>query len=347
MQTLLHDQNFSRLCQNARLVNLHRHHVCGLPVLVRAVAIAWAFVTCTASTQAQPSPASTSRTETLRTMIKSAASKHAAAEQLGTLWLQLANEYRRQFQLSEAEDAFAHSLSLLRSSAAQSAYAESLDGLGWLYFATWRPEDARNCLRRSLEIYQVLGDRARAAEVHGTIAQILLFEHRYHDGEAEISEGLKEFRSQPHPDSREISAALIVHSYALCFQGRCNAALDDANLAMTLAQSVLPANSFEIAEVWLARGFDLWKSGLPDEGERSMSEALRMLRNQTDVPPQLLAISRLDALRWYADCLKANHHKTEARQIKSEILQLQSEQHSASSSSTVSAAALAAKPLVP
>jgi hypothetical protein len=71
-----------------------------------------------------------------------------------------------------------------------------------------------------------------------------------------------------------------------------------------------------------------------------MSEALRMLRNRTDVPPQLLAISQLGALRWYAACLNANHHKAKARQIKSEILQLQSEQHSAGSSSTVSAAAL-------
>jgi tetratricopeptide (TPR) repeat protein len=347
MQTLLHDQNFSRLCQNARFVNLYRHRVCGLLLLVRALAIACVLVTCTASTQAQPSPASASRTEALRGLIKSAANQRATAEQLGTLWLQLANEYRSQFELPQAEDAFAHSLSLLRSPATQSAYADSLDGLGWLYFATSRPKEARKCLVKSLEIYQALGDRVRAAKAHESIAQILLFERRYRDGEAEASEGLKELQSQSQPDSREISAALIVHSYALCFQGRCNAALDDANLAMTLAQAVFPANSFEIAELWLARGFDQWKSGSPDEGERSMSEALRMLRNRTDVPPQLLAISQLDALRWYAACLNANHHKTEARQIKSEILQLQSEQHSASSSSTVSAAALAARPLVP
>jgi hypothetical protein len=116
MQTLLQDQNFARLCQNARLISLCRH-VCGLALLVRALAIACALVTCTANTQAQPSLASTSRTETLRSLIKSAANQHATAEQLGTLWLQLANEYRRQFELPQAEDAFAHSLSLLRSPA--------------------------------------------------------------------------------------------------------------------------------------------------------------------------------------------------------------------------------------
>jgi tetratricopeptide (TPR) repeat protein len=324
-----------------------RHNLRGLPHLIRALAIACALLTCTTGTQAQPSLASTSRTDTLRRLIKSAANQHATAEQLGALWLKLANEYRDQFELSQAEDAFAHSLSLLRSPATQSAYADSLNGLGWLYFVTSRLEEARNCLRKALEIYQALGDRAQAAKVHETIAKILLFERRYRDSEVEASEGLEGLQSQSQPDSREISAALIVHSYALCFQGRCDAALVDANLAMTLAQSVFPANSFEVAEVWLARGFDQWKSGSPDEGEQSMSEAVRMLRNRTDVPPRVLASSQLEALRWYAACLKANHHKAEARQLSSEIQELQSEQHSASSSSTVSAAALAARPLVP
>jgi hypothetical protein len=122
--------------------------------------------------------------------------------------------------------------------------------------------------------------------------------------------------------------------------------MDDVNLAMTLARSVFPSNSLEIAQVWLARGFNQWKSGLPDEGERSMSEALRILRTLPNEPPQLLAIAQLKALRLYAGCLKANHHKVEASQIKSEILQLQFEQRSACSNCTVTAAALAAKPQV-
>jgi ATP/maltotriose-dependent transcriptional regulator MalT len=299
---------------------------CGFTRFVFALfAIAVAVLACTASVQAQPSPGSTTRVDVLRSQIKSAEEGHAGGEQLGTLWLQLAGEYQERFELPQAEDAFTHSISLLRSAATQPGYAYSLDGLGWVYFATGRPADARNCFRRALEIYQALGDSAQVAKSHEKIAEVLFAEGRYREGEAESSEGLKELRSELQPDLVEMAAALLLHSYALCFQGRCTAALDEVNRAMTLAQSIFPANSFEISQVWMARGFDQWKSGSPDEGERSMREALRLLLDETDRPRQLLVIAQISALNWYADCLKANHHKLEARHVEAEILQLRSE----------------------
>ena len=299
---------------------------CGFTRLVFVLfAIAVAVLACTASVRAQPSPSSTSRVDVLRSQIKNAEERHAAGEQLGTLWLQLGQEYQEGFELPQAEDAFTHSISLLRSAAAQPAHAYSLDGLGWVYFATGRPVEARNCFRKALEIYQALGDSAQVAKSHVKIAEVLFVERRYREGEAESSAGLKEVGSESQPDLEEMAAALLVHSYALCFQGRCAAALDEANRAMTLAQTIFPANSFEISQVWVARGFDQWKSGLPDEGERSMREALRLLMNETDRPRQLLVIAQISALNWYADCLRANHHKLEARQVEAEILQLRSE----------------------
>jgi hypothetical protein len=299
---------------------------CGFTLFVFVLlAIAVAVLACTASVRAQPSPGSTSRVDVLRSEIKSAEERHATGEQLGTLWLQLTEEYQEGFELPEAEDAFTHSLSLLRSAATQPAYAYSLDGLGWVYFATGRPVEARNCFRKALAIYQALGDSAQVAKSHEKIAEVLLAERRYREGEAEASEGLKELRSELQPDLEEMSAALLVHSYALCFQGRCTAAVDEANRAMTLAQSIFAANSFEVSQVWVARGFDQWKSGSLDEGERSMHEALRLLLNATDRPRQLIVIAQLAALNWYADCLKANHHKLEARQVEAEILRLRSE----------------------
>jgi tetratricopeptide (TPR) repeat protein len=308
-------------------------------------AIALAVLACTASAWAQAVPAAATRVEVLRGQIKSATDEHATAVQLGSLWLHLAVEYQQQYELPEAEDAFTRSASLLRTPATQSAYADSLSGLGWVYFAEGRAVEARNCLGKALEIYQALGDPARIVKRREDIAEVLLFERRYREGEAESSEGLKELESQSKPDSAEMEAALLVHSYALCFLGRCTAALDDANHAMTVAQSIFPADSFEIAQVWLARGFDQWKSGSPVEGERSIHKALRMLLNRTDMPSQLLLISQLPALRWYADCLKANHHKLEARQVEAEILQLQSEQQPrVCNGCTVSAAALSSAP---
>jgi tetratricopeptide (TPR) repeat protein len=308
-------------------------------------AIVLAVLACTASAWAQAAPAAATRVELLRVRIKSATDEHATAVQLGSLWLQLACEYQRQFELPEAEDAFTRSASLLRTPATQSAYADSLSGLGWVYFAEARAVESKNCLGKALEIYQALRDPARIVKLREDIAEVLLFERRYREGEAESSEALKELQSQSKPDLAELEAGLLVHSYALCFQGRCAAALDDANRAMTVAQSIFPADSFEIAQVWVARGYDQWKSGSFDEGERSLREALRMLLNRTDMPIQLLLISQLPTLKWYADCLKANHHKLEARQVEAEILQLRSEQQApVCKDCTVSAAALSSAP---
>jgi tetratricopeptide (TPR) repeat protein len=298
------------------------------------------LLACTACSRAQPLPAFATRIEMLRSEIKSATSERAGAEQMGSLWLRLANEYHNRFEVAQAEDAFSHAISLLRIPSTQAGYAESLEGLGSLYFETARPAEARACLGKALAIYQALGDGRHTAKLHVTLARVQLFERRFRESEAESSEALKELQMQTPPDAMEMAAALFAHGYALCVQGQCNAALDDTNRAMTLAKEVLAANSLEVAELWAARGFDEWKSGSPEEGERDMREALRMLGDRGDLPPLLLGHARLAVLKQYALCLKESHRKPEARQIEAEISQIESGQRLGCNGCTVSAAAL-------
>lgn len=309
-------------------------------LLVIAVTVAF----CTVSAQTQASPTSTTRVDALRGKIGSATDRHANAAELGTLWLRLGDEYQRRFELAQAEDAFTRSVALLRASANQQAYADSLDGLGSLYFETGRPAEAENCLRKALAIYETLGDRARTAALHETIAMGLVFEHRFREGEAESVEAIQELEAESQPDLVEMAAALVTHSYALCFQGRCKAALEDADRAMALAQRVLQAESTAIVAIWLARGFDLWKSGSVEEGGAAMREAIRIVNERTDLPHPLLVNSQLKVLRQYAAYLKATHQaahrKPEAALIEAEIRQLQSEQIAVCDRCTIDAAAL-------
>jgi tetratricopeptide (TPR) repeat protein len=260
------------------------------------------------------------------------------------LWLHLGDEYQRRFELAQAEDAFTRSVPLLRSSTNQQEYADSLDGLGSLYFETGRPAEAENCLRKALAIYETLGDRAHTAALHETIAMGLVFVHRFREGEAESFEAIQELEARSQPDLVEMAAALVTHSYALCFQGRCKAALEDANRAMALAQRVLQAESTEIVAIWLARGFDLWKSGSVEEGGAAMREAIRIVNDRTDLPHPFLVNSQLKVLRQYAAYLKATHQAThrkpEAALIEAEIRQLQSEQIAVCDRCTIDAAAL-------
>ena len=190
-------------------------------------------------------------------------------------------------------------------------------------------------------------DSADPAKLHETIALVLLFERRFHEAEAESAEGLKELQSLARADAGETVAAYLTHGCALCHQGRCSAALEDANRAMAIAQAKLPAESLDMVAVWLFRGFDEWKTGSAEEGERAMGEALRIARGLTGLPRPVLVNAQLGVLRQYAAFLKATHRKREAGQTESEIVRLESEQHLACSNGTVNAAALSAGPLLP
>jgi tetratricopeptide (TPR) repeat protein len=329
------------------LIAVRQRHPIGPARLLCALAVAFAFLSCTVKARTQISQASAERVEMLRGEIKGAEERQRSAAEVGGLWLRLANRYQDQLEFAEAEDAFGHSLRLLRTPATQAAYADALDGLGSLYFETDRSAEAGNCLRKSLAIYQALGDQIHTAKLHETIALVLLFERRFHEAEAESAEGLKELQSLARADAGETVAAYLTHGCALCHQGRCSAALEDANRAMAIAQAKLPAESLDMVAVWLFRGFDEWKTGSAEEGERAMGEALRIARGLTGLPRPVLVNAQLGVLRQYAAFLKATHRKREAGQTESEIVQLESEQHLACSNCTVNAAALAAGPLLP
>ena len=145
---------------------------------------------------------------------------------------------------------------------------------------------------------------------------------------------------ESQPDLVEMAAALVTHSYAVCFQGRCKAALEDADRAMALAQRVLQAESTEIVAIWLARGFDLWKSGSVEEGGAAMREAIRIVNDRIDLPHLLFVNSKLVVLRQYAAYLKATHRRPEAALMETQIRQLELEQSSGCSRCTIDAAAL-------
>jgi hypothetical protein len=53
-------------------------------------------------------------TEARQADIRSAVQQNATSEQLGTLWLTLANRYQDRFELEKAEDAYARAIHLLR-----------------------------------------------------------------------------------------------------------------------------------------------------------------------------------------------------------------------------------------
>ena len=294
-----------------------------------------------ASAPAQSAQAYIQRIEMLRTQIKTAEQQNAGAAEVGRLWLQLANRYQDLLEFPQAEDAFAHSLRVLGTPATQAVHADALAGMGSVYLETGRLNDAGEYLQKSLAIYSALGDQLHTATLHNTIALAQLNGHHYREAEAESAEGLTEMQSLAQPDPGELVAAYLTHSYAICGEGRCSEALSDVDRAMFVAQAHLRPDAIEMAAVWLARGFDQWKVGAPDDAVRAMDASLHLLRSRTDLPQPLQVNLQLGVMRQYDAFLKASRRKPEQKQMEAEMARLQAQQPAACNGCTVSVAALA------
>jgi len=285
-------------------------------------------------------PVSVDQLESLRSQLALAISQHATDERTGVIWLRLADEYQHRYALAEAEDAYGRALSLLGSPATQLIYARSIEGLGVLYSQTARPVEAESCMRKALAIYQTLGDRKRVARLYELMGTSMLFEGRYRDAERDFEEALKGLEAESRIDYSELGSALVGHSYTLAFQGRSQAALEDARRARSVVQERFAADSLEAAAAWMAEGVAQWKAGMLDEGGQEMSEAIRIVHSRTDLPPALVVHMEVGMMTQYDRYLKENHRKPEAKTIEAEIAQLQSAQPSVCRNCTVNLAAL-------
>jgi tetratricopeptide (TPR) repeat protein len=307
---------------------------------VLALAMVGCVMCSVVHAQAQPSQAAIERIELLRSQIKAAQDGHAGPAELGTLWLKLGNSYQDQVELAPAEDAFMHALRLLEAPGTESAYANALDGLGSVYLEMGRLSEAPPCLKKSLAIYETLQDHAHAAAVHDALAMIYLNQNQYREAEQESVKGLAELQWQATPNPEELSSAYLTHSYAVCYQGRCKEALADTSRAMEIVKGKLAANSIDVAAVWRARGLAEWKAGFPDEGEKSMGEALRIVRSRTDWPTLLRVSGEIGVLRQYAMLLKESHRKQDAKLIEAQIAAVEGDAPHPCSDCTVNAAAV-------
>jgi tetratricopeptide (TPR) repeat protein len=297
-----------------------------------------------AQSSTQTSQVLIQRIDTLRTQIKTAEQQHANAAEVGGMWVQLANRYQDQIEFAQAEDAFARSLRLLRSPDTQAAYADALAGMGSLYIEMGRLHDGAEYSRQSLAIYTTLGDGLHTATLHDTMALSLLLEHRYRESEVESAEGMTEMQALAKPDAGELITAYLLHSYAICNQGRCSEALGDVDRAMLMVESHEGPDSIEMAGVWLARGYDQWKAGTPDDADRAMGAALHILRGCTKLPQPLLDHLQLGVMRQYDAFLKGTHRKPQAKQLETEMARLEARQPQVCGDCTVSVAALGLMP---
>ena len=278
-----------------------------------------------------------------RTKIDTAASWHATNEQLGVLWQRLADDYAAEFDMQRSEDAFMHSVKLLRTSPTQALYAGALSDVASLYLVNDRLKEAESYGNKALAIYEGIGDRRGAVVVRVGLAIALLHEKRFAEAEEVSAKALKGLEEQEAPERGNLVAGLLANSYAKCFQNRCDEGLVAARQAMGVADAKFARDSSEKISSLLAVGFEEWKTGATADGDKAMREALELVHQKTNMPYPMLVDAQLKVLTYYANFLKATHQKTMAKQMENEITRLKDEETPVCKNCTVNVMSLAAR----
>jgi tetratricopeptide (TPR) repeat protein len=275
------------------------------------------------------------RIETNLRKIHSARDWQATDVQLGKLWLQMASDYSDEEDAQRAEDAYSSALRLFQRSSSQQEYAYALDGLGVLYHHIGRLKEAENLMRKSLAVYEEIHSEYGAPRVHVDLAILYLHEKRFGGAEVESAKGIAGLEEKKEAYASDLVEALIANSYAKCFQGRCEEGGRAAERAYDLTAKFSKDSFISIAAL-LAVGFEQWKNGLDVEGDRSMREAVTLIKEKNDMPSARLLDVQLKVLEQFAEYLRESHQKGRARQIEDEVAQLKGGQRPDCKNCTVS-----------
>jgi tetratricopeptide (TPR) repeat protein len=268
---------------------------------------------------------------------------HATDEQLGVLWRNLADDYADELDMQRSEDAFVHSVKLLRTSTAQGLYAGTLADLSALYLETGRLKEAENSGNKSLAIYEGMGDQRGATQARLGLAIAFLHEKRYAEAEEVSAKALKSLDGEGTLDRGTLVAGLITNSYAKCFQNRCEEGLVAARRAMGIVDAEFAKDAMARVSSLMLIGFEEWKTGALADGEKAMREAMELLRQKKNMPYATLVDAQLSVLKTYSDFLKATHQKAMAKQMENEITRLKDEQTPVCRNCTVNVMSLAAR----
>jgi tetratricopeptide (TPR) repeat protein len=264
------------------------------------------------------------RISELQKKIKTEESAHASAEQLATLWIALADAYE-ELDLESAEDAFAHAIRLLRETGARDLYANALDGIATVYYASGRTGTAERCLREAVELQHTAGLSTAEISSRRDLAVALVAERKYEDAEQQASEALRLLEAQADPNASEKVVVYLTRSRAICGMRRCKDALQDVDRAEALV-SKTGADPVDLITIAALRGEEQFRSGAVEEGERTVQQALRLVESRTDIPAPFRMRLRVRLLEEYSQLLGSAHRKQEKKKVEEEIARAKAQQ---------------------
>ena len=283
---------------------------------------AWLLISLLLSTAFYRASAQQGRTaseqqiERNRLAIEQARSLNLTGRQLGGLWAEIASREEDLGRFDRAEIAYFHALeSLQRVPELQAEYAVMLANLGNLYAMTHREQESLNCRKRSLSIFQKLGDRLQVARAEAHLSDAYLIMGKNKDAEQHARLAKSELSEIADATAEDRASALVSYAFASCLSKHCAEGLTAAHQAMDLVQANFPADSFPMGQAHVVLGYVEWKTGNHAQAERDLQDGVHILRHAL-YPTHPLVVHGLDLYRQY---LLDAHREVEANQIAEEL----------------------------
>jgi tetratricopeptide (TPR) repeat protein len=284
-----------------------------LIALVLRVGVVWAQ-----TTDAQP-PSSQARIARDLELIRTGEQQHLPPFQQAVLWEQLAVEYHLATEFLKAEDAYLRALHLLKNApSARAEYAFTLDTLSSLYMIYGRLDDAESARKQAIKVRQKLGNPAEYGQSEIHLADIALLRRQYKKAERLALQGLRTMESSLNPPRAGTLSAFMTLTYARCSRGHCEEGLLNAKQAVAFANKNFASGSLANGFALEALGFAEWKTGASQDGERSMLQALQILRARLPATDPRLA----GAMSQYRSYLVEAHRPAEAQEINEQVTRI-------------------------
>lgn len=239
-------------------------------------------------------------------------------------WLKLAVLLQDSGSYGESEDAYLHTVTLLRAPAPLTV-ADIYDHMGTMYVQAGQLTKAEPVERHALAIREHQHDALGTGISQTHLAMLLLGQNQLHSAEAEAQSAVDILVPEYHHLAAVSSAtpeqkmtALIDLALVQSASGADDAALPCLGLALQIARENYSENSLPVGYINFLLGYADWKDGNLKDAEQLMSKGVHTLATEIGWGAPMY----LNTLRQYSAFLVQTKQQDRAQEIATEIQRL-------------------------
>lgn len=239
-------------------------------------------------------------------------------------WLKLAVLFEDAGSYPESEDAYRHTIALLRAPAPL-IVADVFDHMGTMYVASGQLSKAEPVERHALAIRENQHDELGAGVSHMHLAMLLLGQNNLRSAEAEAQSAVKllvpesaHLTTVSAATPEEKMTALIDLSLVRCAAGSSRTAVPDLQRALQIAHENYQENSLPVGYIDYLLGYAYWKSGDLSDANKLMANGVQKLSNAIGWGHPVY----LRTLQQYRTFLAETKQWDKAREVAAEIERL-------------------------